>query len=68
MSYVRCEAPRTFLAKQEISEASTNVPVKTYVDYFNSIYVCLLHNFVQTIKTIKASELRFAANVGISFF
>ena len=39
-----------FPAKQEISEAYTNVPAKTNVDYFISMSFCLSvvlwHNFV----------------------
>ena len=40
-----------FLAKPEISEAYTNVPTKTHVNYFISMSfcpnsVCLWHNFV----------------------
>ena len=39
-----------FLAKQEISEAYTNGPAKTHVDYFISVSVCPSvcqgHNFV----------------------
>ena len=37
LSYAKSEVPRIFLAKQEISEAYTNVPGKLRGDYFNSM-------------------------------
>ena len=53
-----------FLAKQEIYEAYTNVPVKTHVIYFISMSVCrsVAHFCVRLFeRTIKASDFRFAA-------
>ena len=62
-----------FLAKQEISEAYTNVPAKTLVNYFISMteffpsvaqFCVRLHEhniIVASFSTIKASDMRFAA-------
>ena len=57
-----------FLAKQEISEAYTNVPAKTHVDYFISMSVCrsVCRSVAQFCvrkceRTIKASDMQFAA-------
>ena len=63
-----------FLAKQENSEAYTNVPAKTHVYYFISMSVRILSfclsEFCLSVaqfcvrlyeRTIKASDFRFAA-------
>ena len=53
-----------FLAKQEISEAHTNVPAKTHVNYFISMSVCRsVAHFCERLfeGTIKASDFGFAA-------
>ena len=53
-----------FLMKQEISEAYTNVPAKTHVNYFISMSVCrsVAHFCVRlSERTIRASDFQFAA-------
>ena len=52
-----------FHAKQEISDAYTNVPAKMHVDYFISMSVCrsvAQFRVRKCERTIKASDLRFA--------